>query len=164
MKIAIGCDPNAADLKKEIIEYVSSLGYEVTDFGSDDPIYAHVAIQVAESVVNGTYDRGILMCGTGIGMMLAANKVNGAYAANVTNVYCAERACLSNNCNIITLGSKVVDVEMAKKIVQTYLSLQYEYNERSGPKVDAILNYEKSHFATSYENDANNEIYHSLSK
>ena len=146
MKIAIGCDPNAADLKKEIIKYISSLGYEVTDFGSDDQIYAHVAIEVAEAVVSGMYDRGILMCGTGIGMMLAANKVYGAYAANISNVYCAERACLSNNCNIITLGSQVVDLELAKELVKTYLSNQYVYNERSGPKVNAILEYERRNF------------------
>ncbi len=145
MKIAIGCDPNAAELKNEIAEYVKSLGHEVDDLGSEDPIYAHVAIEVAEAVVDGLYDRGILMCGTGIGMMLAANKVYGAYAANVSDLYCAERACLSNNCNIITLGSKVVDKELAKKLVYTYLSNQYVYNERSGPKVDAIVEYEAGH-------------------
>ena len=103
MKIAIGCDPNAEQFKREMIEFVKSLGHEVQDFGSEDVIYAHVA----ERVAGKEFDRGILFCGTGIGVMLAANKVKGAYAANILNVYSAKRACLSNNCNIITLGSQV---------------------------------------------------------
>ena len=95
MKIAMGCDPNAEAFKQEMIEFVKGLGHEVTDFGSEDTIYAHVAIEVAEAVAAKKYDRGILFCGTGIGVMLAANKVKGAYAANVLNVYSATRACLS---------------------------------------------------------------------
>ena len=101
MKIAMGCDPNAEEYKKEMIQYVRELGHEVTDFGSEDVIYAHVAQNVAEKVAAKEYDRGILFCGTGIGVMLAANKVKGAYAANVQNVYSAKRACLSNNCNVL---------------------------------------------------------------
>ena len=86
MKIAVGCDPNAEAYKQEMMEFIKSLGHEVTDFGSDDVIYAHVAIRVAEAVAAKEYDRGILFCGTGIGVMLAANKVKGAYAANISNV------------------------------------------------------------------------------
>lgn len=145
MKIAIGCDPNAESFKLEIIDYIKSLGHDITDFGSPDPIYAHVAIEVAEAVANKKFDRGILFCGTGIGMMLAANKVKGAYAANVTNVYSAQRACLSNNCNIITLGSQVTGNMLAKELIKAYLECEYVYNERSGKKVDAIINYESNH-------------------
>lgn len=145
MKIAMGCDPNAQLYKEEMLEYVKSLGHEVTDFGADDTIYAHVAIRVAEAVASQKYDRGILFCGTGIGVMLAANKVKGAYAANVTNVYSAQRACLSNNCNIITLGSQVTGNMLAKELISVYLTCNYEYTERSGPKVDAIVDYETSH-------------------
>ena len=145
MKIAIGCDPNAEAYKQEMIEFVKSLGHEVTDFGSEDPIYAHVAIEVAEAVAAKKYDRGILFCGTGIGMMLAANKVKGAYAANVLNVYSAKRACLSNNCNIITLGSQVTGNMLAKELIAAYLDCTYVHNERSGKKVDAIVDYEMSH-------------------
>ena len=115
MKIAIGCDPNATEYKKMLIPFVESLGHEVTDFGSDDPIYANVAIEVAEAVAAKKFDRGILFCGTGIGVMLAANKVKGAYAAVVSDVYSAQRACLSNNCNIITLGAQVTDTSWQKK-------------------------------------------------
>lgn len=145
MKIVMACDPNAAAFKQEMMEFVRELGHEVTDFGSDDPIYANVAIRAAEAVAAKEFDRGILFCGTGIGVMLAANKVKGAYAANVLNVYSAKRACLSNNCNIITLGSQVTGNMLAKELIAAYLSCTYEYNERSGKKVDTIVDYENRH-------------------
>ena len=143
MRIAMGGDPNAKTYKEEMMEYVRNLGHEVKDFGSDDVIYAHVAVKVAEAVAAGKYDRGILFCGTGIGVMLAANKLKGAYAANVFNVYSAKRACLSNNCNIITLGSQVTGNMLAKELISAYLECNYRYTERSGPKVDAIVEYEE---------------------
>ncbi|HIR75343.1 MAG TPA: RpiB/LacA/LacB family sugar-phosphate isomerase [Candidatus Choladousia intestinipullorum] len=145
MKIAVGCDPNATEFKKELIPFIEGLGHEVTDFGSDDPIYANVAIEVAEAVAAKKYDRGVLFCGTGIGVMLAANKVKGAYAAVVGDVYSAQRACLSNNCNIITLGSQVTGIKKAEVMIEAYLSQTYVYNERSGKKVDRILEYEREH-------------------
>ena len=145
MKIAVGCDPNAQAYKEEMIEYIKSLGHEVTDFGSDDVIYAHVATKVAEAVAAKEYDRGVLFCGTGIGVMLAANKVKGTYAANVWNVYSAKRACLSNNCNIITLGCQVTGDMLGKELIAAYLNETYVRNERSGKKVDAIVEYEQNH-------------------
>ena len=145
MKIAVGCDPDAEAYKQEMMDFIKSLGHEVTDFGSDDVIYAHVAIRVAEAVAAKEYDRGILFCGTGIGVMLAANKVKGAYAANINNVYSAQRACLSNNCNIITLGSQVTGDMLGKELIEAYLDCNYVYNERSGKKVDAIVDYEQQH-------------------
>ena len=145
MKIAMGCDPNAEAFKQEMIAYVRELGHEVKDFGSEDVIYAHTAFEVAEAVASKEFDRGILFCGTGIGVMLAANKVKGAYAANVSNVYAAKRACLSNNCNIITLGSQVVGNMLGKELISAYLDCTYVYNERSGKKVEAIVEYESAH-------------------
>ncbi len=145
MKIAVGCDPNAGEFKRALIPVIEGLGHEVTDFGSEDPIYANVAIKAAEAVAAGEYDRGILFCGTGIGVMLAANKVKGAYAAVVGDVYSAQRACLSNNCNIITLGAQVTGIKNAEMIITEYLSHEYVYNERSGKKVDRILEYEEQH-------------------
>lgn len=145
MKIAIGCDPNAAALKQYIGKYVESLGHVVTDFGSDDPIYANVAIAVGEAVASKQFDRGILFCGTGIGVMLAANKVPGCYATVVNDVYSAQRACLSNDCNIITLGSQVTGEKKAEMLVKEYLSNTYVPNARSGPKVEAIISYERQH-------------------
>ena len=146
MKIAMGCDPNATEYMRSLMEYIKSLGHEVIDYGSDDPIYANVAVQVSEDVVAGKCDRGILFCGTGIGVSISANKVKGAYAACINNIYQAQRAVLSNNANIITLGSQVVGLELAKCFVKEYLSLEYDPVCRSAPKVDAIVKIEAGNF------------------
>ena len=143
MKVAIGCDPNATELKKILIPVIEKLGHEVKDYGSDDPIYANVAFAVAEDVAKGVCKRGILICGTGIGVSIAANKVKGAYAACVSNVYQAQRAALSNNANIITLGAQVTGSELAKCFVEAYLSLEYDPKSRSASKVDRITQYDQ---------------------
>ncbi len=143
MKIAFGCDPNATQFKKDLMEYVKSLGHECVDYGSDDAIYANVAFKVGQEVAAGVCDRGILLCGTGIGVAIAANKVKGAYAANISNVYQAERATLSNNANIITMGAQVMGIELAKALVKAYLANTYDPKSRSGPKVDRICQFER---------------------
>lgn len=93
MKIVIGCDPNAMEAKEKLKIYIEEqkLG-TITDFGDEDIIYAHTAVKAARAVAAGKYDRGILLCGTGIGMCIAANKVKGAYAAFATDIYSAKRA------------------------------------------------------------------------
>ncbi|MDR1514342.1 MAG: RpiB/LacA/LacB family sugar-phosphate isomerase [Synergistaceae bacterium] len=143
MKIAIGCDPNAADFKARLIPFIESLGHEIVDYGSDDPVYADVAAAVAEDVAAKKCERGVLICGTGMGVCIAANKVKGAYAALVTNIYQAQRAQLSNNANIITLGAQVTGIELAKCFVKEYLSLSFDPKSRSGPKVERICEYER---------------------
>jgi len=143
MKIAIGCDPNAGALKHILIKHVSALGHEVTDFGSDDPVYANVAITVGEAVAQGRYHRGILICGTGIGVSIAANKVQGVTCALVTNIYQAQRAQLSNNARVMALGSQVTGVELAKALVTEYLSNEFNSNSRSTIKIARIDEYEK---------------------
>jgi len=142
MKLAFGCDPNAEDFKQKLMAYARELGHEVTDFGSDDPIYANVAFKVAEAVAAKEYERGVLLCGTGIGVSLAANKVKGAYAACVHDVYQAQRAELSNHANIITMGSQVIGIELAKCLLKEYLSCTWDPNCRSKDKVQRILDYE----------------------
>jgi len=144
MKVAIGCDPNATVLKLEIIDELKLLGHEVKDFGSDDPIYANVVFAVAEAVVRGDHDRGIVLCGTGIGASLAANKVPGAYCALVTDTYQAERAVLSNNANIIALGAQVTGNMLARLIVRTWMSCTYQSGGRSEDKNKRIRDYESS--------------------
>ena len=141
MKVAIGCDPNASALKMDIIEELKSLGHEVVDFGSEDAIYANVAIEVAEAVGNGEYQRGIVICGTGIGVSLAANKVPKAYCALVTNAYQAERAALSNNANMIALGSQVTGDKLARLLVRTWMAHEYTPNSRSDSKIERIYDY-----------------------
>ncbi len=141
--IAIGCDPNATALKKIIIEHLEARGINCEDFGSDDPIYANVAITVAEAVAAGKHPRGILLCGTGIGVCLAANKVPGAYAATCTDPYSAERSVLSNNCNIMTIGSQVTGSEVAKKLVDIWIDAEYVPGGRSEAKIQRIYDYAK---------------------
>ncbi|HRL49727.1 MAG TPA: RpiB/LacA/LacB family sugar-phosphate isomerase [Propioniciclava sp.] len=142
MKLAFGCDPNAYEMKDALIEEAKALGHEVVDFPSEDPIYANVAVQVAEYVVDGHADRGVLVCGTGIGVSIAANKVRGAYCACVTDVYQAQRATLSNNANLISMGSQVLGVETAKVLLGEYLGHEFDAGSRSAPKVARIREFE----------------------
>jgi ribose 5-phosphate isomerase B len=144
-KIAIGCDPNADGLKKAIIKHLAELGFECEDYGSDDPIYANVAITVAEAVAAGKHDRGILMCGTGIGMSIAANKVPGAYAALCSDAYSTERSIKSNNVNIMTLGKQVTGLELAKSLVTIWINSEYTPGGRSEPKIQRIYDYAQEH-------------------
>ena len=143
MLLAFGCDPNAIELKKILMEYAASLGHTVKDYGSEDAIYANVAVQVARDVAAGKCERGVLVCGTGIGVAIAANKVKGAYAANLNDIYQAQRAALSNNANIVTFGSQVMGSEAAKCMLKEYLSNTYDPNSRSGKKVERICEYEE---------------------
>ncbi len=142
-KVAIGCDPNAAELKEVIKKQLKELGHECEDFGSEDPVYANVAIKVAEAVAGGKFDRGILVCGTGIGMSIAANKVPGAYAALVSDAYSAERARKSNNANIMTMGAFTTGVEHAKVLVRIWMESEYTPGGKSEPKVQRIVSYDR---------------------
>ena len=138
MKIAIGCDPNAQTVKEELIKYIEKKGYgEVTDFGSEDPIYAHTAIKVAESVAAKEYDRGILICGTGIGVSLAANKVKGVRAVVCSEPYSAKLSRQHNNTNILAFGARVIGIELAKMIIDEWLSAEFE-GGRHQTRVDMI--------------------------
>ena len=142
--IAIGCDPNARELKETIMDHVESLGYRVEDYGSTDTVYANVAVAVASDVAAGRYACGILICGTGIGVSIAANKVPGAYAALCTDAYSAERARKSNNANILAFGSQVVGSELAKRLVSIWLAAEWEPGCRSEAKMQRIYEYERS--------------------
>ena len=115
------------------------------DYGSDDPIYANVAIQVAEAVAAGKHDRGILICGTGIGVCIAANKVPGAYAALCSDPYSTERSRKSNNANIMTLGAQVIGAELAKTLVTIWMTSEYVPGGRSDSKIRRICEYAKEH-------------------
>lgn len=142
MKLAFGCDPNATDLKKALMDKAESLGHEVVDFGSEDPIYANVASDVAHAVARGEYDRGVVVCGTGIGVSIAANKVKGAYCALLADPYSAQRATLSNNANMVAMGAQTTGVETAKVLLENYLGNAFDPNSRSGPKVARITQIE----------------------
>ena len=143
MKIAIGCDPNAQIEKEQLIKHIKEKNYgEVVDFGSNDPIYANTAITVATKVATKECDRGIIICGTGIGVSIAANKVKGAYAALVSDIYSAERACLSNDANIICMGAFTTGATTREKMTDVFLSNKFDEKSPSKPKVDAFIDYD----------------------
>ncbi len=144
-KVAIGCDPNAAEQKEVVKKVLADLGYETEDYGSTDPIYANVAIKLAEAVAAGKHDRGILLCGTGIGMSIAANKVHGAYAALCTDVYSTERSILSNNANIMCLGAFTLGIEHMKALVKAWMAVKWETGCKSEPKVKRFRDYDNEH-------------------
>jgi ribose 5-phosphate isomerase B len=145
LTVAIGCDPNASALKDIIVSQLKGLGYSVKDFGSEDPIYAMVAFAVGEAVAAHEYDRGILLCGTGIGMSIAANKVPGIFAALCSDTYSAERAIKSNNANILTIGAFTTGVEIAKQIVRVWMESIWQQGTTSEPKVACYVEYARKH-------------------
>lgn len=136
--IAIGCDPNAIMMKENLIQVCKELGHHIIDMGSEDPIYANTAFRVAESVVDGRANRGILICGTGIGMSIAANKVKGAYAALVTDAYSAERARKSNDTNIICFGALTLGPKVAEGLLRIWLTSEFIQGSPSEIKVKRI--------------------------
>ena len=139
MKIAIGCDPNAQQAKEELIKFMEDKGYgEIKDFGSEDPIYANTAVAVAEAVASGEYDRGILICGTGLGISLAANKVKGVRAAVCSDCFSAEATRLHNDANVLALGGRVVGPGLAIKIVETFLDTPFSNDERHIRRIKLI--------------------------
>ena len=147
--LAIGSDEVGFDLKVVIQKYLESMGYPVEDYGvynTDPVLYPDVAQKVAEAVASGKHARGILMCGTGIGMAITANKVPGIRAAVCHDVYSAERARKSNNCQIMTLGSRIVGEELAKILVKIWLESDFQ-GGGSTPKVARITEIEQQYTA-----------------
>jgi len=148
MKIAIGCDYNALDLKNVIIELLKVREIEFNDFGTftEEPIdYPDIAEKVAYAIAKGEFDRGILICGTGLGMAMAADKVKGIRAATCSNIYQAERAVKSNNAQIICLGALVTGKELAKMLISAWLESDFQ-GGRSERKVKKIMEIEKENF------------------
>lgn len=129
MKIAIGCDIAAFELKKVVINYLKQNGFEYVDMGTtaadDRTNYPIIAEKVGRAILEGGFDRGILLCGTGIGMCITANKIPGIYAALCHDCYSAERARKSNNAQIITMGARVIGPELAKTILNTWLESEF---------------------------------------
>jgi ribose 5-phosphate isomerase B len=146
MTIVMGADQNGWKLKDSLRDYIRSKGYEVIDMGvnSDEPVlYPEVAIKVAEFVRDGKYDRGILICGTGAGMAIVANKVPGVRAVCIHDPYTAERARASNDAQIVTLGSQVIGLSAAKMMIDIWLKSEFE-GGRSLPKVEMIKAMDKN--------------------
>lgn len=135
--IVVGSDHFGLPLKDALRDYMRAQGYTVDDLGVNEttPVdYPDVAERVCERIARGDYERGVLVCGTGAGMAIAANKVPGVRAVAVTDPYLAERARASNNAQIITFGSQVTTIEVAKKLMDIWLASEFQ-GGRSAPKV-----------------------------
>ena len=150
MRLLIGCDNAAFALKEELLGFLRDMKTDVEDVGvrsaSDEEPYPEVAARLAKQIIDSGYSRkGVLLCGTGIGMAIAANKFPGIYATPVHDIYSAERSCLSNDANVITMGARVIGVELAKKLLKEWLSLEFVPG-RSSSKIEAIKRIEKENF------------------
>jgi ribose 5-phosphate isomerase B len=137
----VGADDAGFELKGKIVDYLKSKGISVEDYGVNYPdpsvLYPDVALIVAQAVAAGKHDRGILMCGTGIGVAITANKVPGIRAAVCHDPYSTERSRKSNDCQIMTLGGRVVGEELAKSLVDIWLASDYQ-GGRSASKVERM--------------------------
>ena len=149
MKIAIGCDEAAYRLKRILMEHLEKTHPEVTvaDFGADEGdvvLYPDVGFAVADAVAAGEYDRGILLCGTGPGISICANKVPGVRAAVCHDPYSTERSRKSNNAQIMCMGERVIGTELAKTLVDIWLQCDFA-GGGSAPKVAEIERLEQVH-------------------
>ena len=143
MKIAIAGDSAGGPLAKTLAEYLSTRDdLEVAELSKSPTgemeYYANLCDRVCRGVLDGIYERAILCCGTGIGVALSANKVPGIRAAQAHDTYSAERAALSNNAQIITMGSRVIGPELAKAIAEAFLAQEFDPNGKSAGNVRAI--------------------------
>ena len=144
MKIGIANDHAALEMKKDIIAYLESKGHEIVDYGTDStestdyPIWGE---KVANAVASGEVEKGIAICGTGLGISLACNKVNGIRACVCSEPYTAKYSRLHNNCNIICFGARVIGIEMAKMIVDEFFETEFE-GGRHQRRVDMIMDIE----------------------
>lgn len=139
--IAIGCDHGGYELKLEILKYLEKKGFEYKDYGCDSkdsvdyPIYAR---KVGQAILDGECEKGILICGTGIGISIAANKMKGIRCALCSDCFSAEATRLHNDTNIVALGGRVVGPELAIKIVDTFLNTEFSGDERHARRIGMI--------------------------
>lgn len=144
MKIGIGNDHAAVEMKQQIAAFLEELGHEVVNYGTDTndscdyPVYAE---KVGRAVVDGDVERGILICGTGVGISIAANKVKGVRAVVCSEPYSAKLSKQHNNTNVLAFGARVIGIELAKMIVEEWLNTEFE-GDRHQRRVDMISDIE----------------------
>jgi ribose 5-phosphate isomerase B len=137
-EIAIGADEAGAPLKDHLAEYLRNAGFDVKDFGNGEGVdYPDVASEVAEAVARGEHDRALLICGTGLGMAITANKVPGVRAVTAHDPYSAERGRKSNDAQVLTMGARVIAPQAAEKVLDHWLESEFE-GGRSAPKVEKM--------------------------
>ena len=144
MKIGIGNDHAAVEMKNEVVEFLKGLGHEVVNFGTDTHEscnYPEYGEKVGRAVVAGDVDAGILICGTGVGISLAANKVKGVRAVVCSEPYSAKLSKQHNNTNVLAFGARVIGIELAKMIITEWLNAEFE-GGRHQTRVDMIMDIE----------------------
>lgn len=147
MKIAVGSDHGGFLLKNEILKYLKEKNIDFNDFGcftSESVDYPDIGQAVGEAVAAGEYDRGIICCGTGIGISISANKVPGVRAALCGDCFSAKASREHNDANVLALGERVIGTELAKMIIDTWLSAEFQ-GGRHGRRVEKIANIEKKY-------------------
>lgn len=147
MRIGVASDHAGYLLKPMIVDYIKELSYEVKDFGPDNADrvdYPDYALKLSKAIVDSQVDLGILICGTGIGMSIAANKVKGIRCAAVSETYSAAKARQHNDANILAIGSRVVGPDVAKDLVKAFLEADFE-GGRHQNRLDIISKYEVDH-------------------
>jgi len=145
--IGVGADDAGAPLKDHLVKYLQDHGYEVTDYGVEQfEDYPDVAAEVAEAVADGKHDRALLVCGTGLGMAITANKIPGVRAVTAHDPYSAERARKSNDAQVLTMGARVIAPQAAEKIIDHWLDSEFE-GGRSTPKVEKMKAVDERHRA-----------------
>jgi ribose 5-phosphate isomerase B len=149
MKLCIDCDDAAVNLKRVLLDHLQKQGADITDlnYGADkaDPYYPEIGFNLAREIQAGRYDRGILICGTGLGMAMIANKVQGVFAGTCHDVFSAERLKKSNDANVLTMGERVIGPELAKMIVDAWLKSEFS-GGGSAPKVQQMRDLERDSF------------------
>ena len=144
--IALACDHGGFEMMCTVKSHLDSIGYAYTDFGTysvDSCDYPEFAVRAARAVSGGECDRGILICGTGIGMSIAANKIPGIRAAVCHSLFTAEMARCHNNANMLTLGARVTDVSLALQIIEVFLNTPFDGDGRHGRRVDMLNTLDK---------------------
>ena len=148
VSIAIGCDEAACDFRDAIKKFLTGKGYRVEDFGTHDNtpvLYPDIGVAVAKAVAQGKYERGILVCGTGIGMCISANKVPGIRAAVCHDMLSTQRSRKSNDAQIMCIGARVIAPQLGLMLVEEWLKCDFE-GGGSTAKVDKITQYEQEFF------------------
>ena len=146
MKIAIGCDHGALTLKDTVVAHLEKQGHEVTDFGTytmDSCDYPDYAAPAAKAVASGDCDKGIVLCTTGIGVSITANKVKGIRCALLSDVMSARMTREHNDTNVMAIGAGVVGTMLALEIVDTWIGTEFSCNERHQRRIDKVMALEK---------------------
>jgi len=146
MKIAIGCDHGALTLKNKLVSHLKAKGYEVADFGTHTTAscdYPEFAAAAAKAVAAGECEKGIVLCTTGIGVSISANKIDGIRCALLSDVWSAKMTRLHNDTNMMALGAGVVGENLALEIADTWLSTEFSGDERHQRRIDKLMALEK---------------------